>query len=81
LVVVNASARAAHGFVGLLAEVARQARAVDPLDADVVAELDVGDEVALRDDHAGALVPAHQRQLGGQRPVAVHRVQVGVADA
>ena len=79
--VVDPPLRTTYGLVGLLAEVAGQARAVDPLDADVVAELDVLDEVAFRDDDARAFVPAHERELGGQRPVAVYRVQVRVADA
>lgn len=48
-----------HGFVGLLAEIAGQARAVDPLDANMVAKLNVLDEVAFRDYDAGTLVTAN----------------------
>jgi len=71
----------AQRLVRLLAELAGQARAVEPLDAGVVADLDVLDELALGDDDARALVAADKRHLGGQRPVALHGVQVGVADA
>lgn len=68
-------------LLGLLAELARQTRAVEPLEAGVVADLKVVDQLALGDDDARALVPAHQRHLHRQRPVALHGVQVGVAHA
>lgn len=55
--------------------------AIDPLDAGVVANLDVADELATGDDDAGSLVAADQGQLGRDGPVAEHGVQVRVADA
>lgn len=72
---------AAERLVGGLAVGAGEAGPVEPLDADVVAELDVLDELAAGDDDAGALVAADERHLGGDGPVAHHGVQVRVADA
>ncbi|TLD24396.1 hypothetical protein PspLS_06486 [Pyricularia sp. CBS 133598] len=68
-------------LVGGPAKVAVLAAAVDPLDADVVADLDVLDQLTARHHYARALVPAHEREPGRDRPVAVHGVQVRVAHA
>jgi hypothetical protein len=73
----------AEGFVGLLAECARQAGIVQPLDTDGLAELAdlVGDQFTTSHNDTSALVTTDQRQLGGDGPVAVDSVEIGVADA
>lgn len=71
----------AQRLVAVLAVGAAQARAVEPLDAGVVANGNVGDELAAGNDDAGALVAADQGQLGVEGPVAHHGVEIGVADA
>lgn len=53
----------------------------EPLDADLVADVDVGHQLALLDYYAGAFVTTDHRGLARQGPVVVERVQVGVADA
>lgn len=73
---------AAERLVGGLAVGAGETGAVEPLDADVVAEGEVGrHEGAAGDDDARALVSADERHLGRDRPVAHHGVQVRVAHA
>lgn len=47
----------------------------------MVTDFDVLHELAARDDDTRALVAANEGHLGGERPVALHGVQVGVADA
>lgn len=73
----------AEGLVGLLAEGARQARVVEPLDADGLADLAdvVGDELTPGHDDTGTLVAADERQLGRDGPVSVDGVEVSVAHA
>lgn len=72
----------AQRLVAVLAVGAAEARAVEPLDAGEVANLNVVDERAAGDDDTGTLVAADEGQrLCGQRPVAHHGVEVGVADA
>lgn len=70
----------AQGLVGGHTVGARQTGAVDPLDTDVLAELNVGDELTALDDNTGTLVATDEGQLDGEGPVAHHGVQVGVAD-
>jgi hypothetical protein len=69
-----------YGLVRLLAEVAGQAAAIDPLHTGVVANLDVLDKVALGNDDTGTLVATDERELGRERPVTVDGVEIGVAD-
>ena len=78
--VAGEEGRRAEGFVRLLAEAAVEARAVEPFHPGIVANLDVGDEVAAGHNHPSALVTANEGYLGGQRPVAHHGVEVGVTD-
>jgi len=61
----------AQRLVGRLAEVAGEARAVEPFYPRVVADVDVVDEIAFGDDDACAFVAADEGELGGQRPVSV----------
>ena len=71
---------AAEGLIGALAVGALKAGTVDPLDADLLANLDILNELTAGDDDACALVAADKGHLGGKGPVAHHGVQVGVAD-
>lgn len=73
----------AERFIGLLAEGAAQARVVQPLDTNSLAELAdiIGNQIAARHDDASTFVTTNERQLGGNRPVTVDGVQIGVADA
>lgn len=72
----------AERLVAVLAVGAAEARAVEPLDAGEVAQLNVGDEAAAGNDDAGAFVAADEGQrFRVERPVAHHGVEVGVADA
>lgn len=78
---IHAEARAlgllAAGLVALAAELARSARVCEPLDADARADLEVGGGVvADGDDVAGAFVPAHAGELGGERPVTLHDMEI-----
>lgn len=70
----------AKWLIHLTTEGAVEARAVDPLDADVVADGNIFDEVTAGDDNTGAFVATDQGHLSGQGPVAQHGVQVSVAD-
>ena len=47
----------------------------------MISNLDIIDKITDGNDDACALVPADERQLGRQRPVAVDGVQVRVAHA
>ncbi len=46
----------------------------------MVTELDVGDEGTSLDDNTGTFVSTDEGELDGQRPVAVHGVEIRVAD-
>lgn len=70
----------AERLVGLVAVSAGEARVVEPLDTDVVTELDVLDELTLGDDNTSTLVTTDQGELGGQGPVTHHGVEISVAD-
>jgi hypothetical protein len=48
----------------LLAEIASQTAAVDPLHTSVVTNLNVSDLVTLRHNNTSALVATHKRKLG-----------------
>ncbi|KAL2274272.1 hypothetical protein FJTKL_03526 [Diaporthe vaccinii] len=67
------------GLVGSHTVRAGQAGAVEPLDADLIALLQVLDEVAAGDYNTSTLVATDEGHLDGQGPVALHGVQVGVA--
>lgn len=69
----------AEGLVSSHAVGAGQAGAVEPLDADVIALLEIVDEFAAGDNNTSTLVATDQGHLDGQGPVALHGVQVGVA--
>jgi hypothetical protein len=69
-----------YSHTGLLAEIASETAAVDPLYTSVIANLDVGNVITLRDHNTSALVSTHKRKLGRQGPVTVHGVKIGVAD-
>jgi hypothetical protein len=73
----------AERFVGLLAEGARQAGVIQPLHAHCLADLAilVRDVVASCYHNTGTLMTANQWQLRGDWPVAIDRVEIGVADA
>lgn len=71
----------AERLVAVLAVGAAQARAVEPLDAGVVANLNVLDELAAGNDDTSTFVAADEGQLGVEGPVAHHGVEIGVADA
>jgi hypothetical protein len=63
-----------------LAERAAQARTVEPLDTDVVAKLDILDELTASDNNTGTLVATDKGQLGVKGPVTHDSVEIGVAD-
>ena len=69
----------AEGLIGSHAVRARQAGTVEPLDADVVANLNVVDQLATGDDNTSAFVTTDEGHLDGQGPVALHGVEIGVA--
>jgi hypothetical protein len=50
------------------------------LDTNVVANLNFTDEFTAANDYTSTLVTTNKRHLDGKRPVAVHGVEVGVAD-
>ena len=70
----------AHRLPAGHAEFALAAGVVQPRHADQIALLDVGDAGPECRDGADALVTGNQGQLRLHRPIAVHGVQVGVAD-
>jgi hypothetical protein len=55
----------AERFVCLLAEVALQARAIDPLHTSVIADLNVLDQVPYSDNNAGTFVAADEWKFRG----------------
>jgi hypothetical protein len=64
----------------LLAELARQARAIQPLDTNMVANLDIViDKVSLGYNDTGAFMATNKRQLGGNGPVTVDCMKICVA--
>jgi hypothetical protein len=67
-------------LTGLLAEIASQTAAVDPLNTGVIANFNVGHVVSLCHNDTSTLVTTNKRKLGGERPVTVHSVEIGVAD-
>ena len=71
----------AEGLVRALAVRALEAGSVDPFDTGVVADLDILDERADSYDDTGTFVATDKGHLGGKRPVTVHGVEIGVADA
>lgn len=70
----------AERLVGLLAVSAAQARAVEPLNADMVADLNILNKLATGDDDTSTLVTTDKGQLDIEGPVTHHGVVVGVAD-
>ncbi|MNV49904.1 hypothetical protein D3C71_1418770 [compost metagenome] len=73
--------RLAQGFPAAHAVFAMAAGRIQPWDADPVALADMADAGAHRHHVADALVTGNERRVGLDRPVAVHRMQVGVAHA
>lgn len=70
-----------HRLVGLLTEAAGQAGTLQPFQPDFIPNLNVLDKIALCDDNTSAFMAANERErFGGQWPVAVGSMQVGVAD-
>ena len=63
------------------AVLARAARRPQPRVADFVADLEILDAFAERDDGAVALVAGDERRLRLDRPITVCGMQIGVADA
>jgi hypothetical protein len=70
----------AKRLIGLLAERAGETRAVEPLDTDVVTELDVLDKGPALHNNTSTFVSTDKGELDGQRPVTVHGMEIGVAD-
>ena len=64
----------------LLAEIASQTAAINPLHTSVIANLDVSDLVTLRHNNTSTLVTTHKRKLGGNGPVSIHGVKISVTD-
>jgi len=67
-------------LIGVLAVRAAQARTVQPLDTDLLADLDILDKLAASDNNTGTLVATNKRQLGVEGPVTLPGVEIGVAD-
>jgi len=70
----------AKRLIGGLAVRAAQARTVEPLNTDVVAKLDILDEITASDNNTGTLVATDKGQLGVKGPVTHDSVEIGVAD-
>jgi hypothetical protein len=70
----------AERLVGVLAVRAAQARAVEPLDTDLLADLDILNKLAARDNDTSTLVATNKRQLGVEGPVTLPGVEISVAD-
>lgn len=51
-------------------------RAVDPLDADLLSNLDVFDQRTSLDDEASTLVPTDKWELGVQWPVTIYGMEI-----
>ena len=64
----------------MLAECTIEARAIEPLYTGVVANFDVLDEGTSCHDDTSTFVSTHERKLGCQWPIAVHSVEICVAD-
>ncbi|MNV48683.1 hypothetical protein D3C71_1406020 [compost metagenome] len=73
--------RFAQRFPAAQTVLAIAAGRVQPRNADAVAFLDVGDAGTYRDHMANAFVAGNEWRIGLDRPVALHRVQIGVAHA
>ncbi|MNM98845.1 hypothetical protein D3C81_1113860 [compost metagenome] len=73
--------RFAQRFPAAQTVLAIATRRVQPRNADAVAFLDVGDAGTYRDHMANAFVAGNEWRIGLDRPVALHRVQIGVAHA
>ena len=71
----------AKGLVCLHTEEAGQAATVEPLDAGVVANLKVFDQLAPGYYYTGAFVTADKWELCWERLITHHGVEVGMADA
>jgi len=67
-------------LVGVLAVRAAQARTIEPLDTNLLANLDILDKLAAGDDNTGTLVATNKGQLGVEGPVALPGVEISVAD-
>jgi len=70
----------AERLIGVLAVRAAQARTVEPLDTDLLANLDILDKLAAGNDNTGTLVATDKGQLGVEGPVTLPGVEVSVAD-
>jgi hypothetical protein len=70
----------AERLVGVLAVGAAQARAVEPLDTDLLADLDILDKLAASDNDTSTLVATNKRQLGVEGPITLPGVEISVAD-
>ncbi|KAH3677424.1 hypothetical protein OGATHE_000898 [Ogataea polymorpha] len=66
-------------FCTLLTELTTHTRAVQPFDTSVVADLKVGNVGTLGNNNTSTLVTTDQWKFGGQWPVTLPGVQVGVA--
>ena len=64
----------------LLAKVADQAAAIDPLHTSVVANFNILDKATPRHHDSSTLVATHKGKFGRERPVAFQGVKVSVAD-
>ena len=71
----------AEGLMGLPAVCAVQAGTIEPLDARVVTNLNIVDQLAPGDNDTGALVTADKGNLGRERPIAHYSVEICVAHA
>lgn len=60
---------------------AAETGAIQPLDAGVITNLDILDELATSNDDTSTFMAADKRQFGGNGPVAQHSVKVGMAYA
>lgn len=70
----------AERLVGVLAVRAAQARSVEPLDTDLLADLDILDKLAASDNDTSTLVASDKRQLGVEGPITLPGVEISVAD-
>jgi hypothetical protein len=70
----------AERLIGVLAVRAAQARTVEPLDTDLLANLDILDKVAAGNDNTSTLVATDKRQLGIEGPVTLPGMEISVAD-
>lgn len=54
---------------------------MDHLDAGMITDLDIRDQIAAGYYDTGAFVASDQRKLGGKRPVTIDGMEIGMADA